>query len=247
MTSRTVLAIAALILTSFLTTANAGVYKCVGPDGSLTYSQTPCPGQKTTEVRTSSASPSADSLDCRHAGQFAFSVAQSMKRGRGSADIFDQYGGLEGMSKSAVNIVNYVYMYQHSSDLSADRIAALSGNKCKARAFGDASCEALPLRFIESIGGCDDDEDDEDDAQQAAAANVNNAQLQSATVAPATTAESSGLTRPGPEQDRSGDCKERLQKQIDNINSSMRSGYSSQQGERYRERLRSLREQMSDC
>ena len=243
-TSRPALALAAAILTSFLATANAGVYKCVGPDGSLTYSQTPCPGQKTTEIRTSSASESADWLDCRHAGQFALTVAQSMKRGRGSADIFNQYGGLDGMSKSAVNIVNYVYMYQHSSDLSADRIAALTGNKCKARAFGDASCEAMPYGFIETIGGCGDDEDDE---QPASAATVNNAQLLSGSPESAATAETNRQTMPRVDQDQSGDCKERLQKQIDRINISMRSGYSSQQGEQYRERLRTLRKQMRDC
>jgi len=247
MTSRPALVLAATILTGLLATANAGVYKCVGPDGSLTYSQTPCPGQKSTEVKTSSSSQATDSLDCRHAGQFALTVAQSMKRGRGSADVFNQYGGLDGLSKSAVNIVNYVYMFQHSSDLSADRIAVLTGNKCKARAFGDASCEAMPYSFIESIGGCGDNEDDEDDEQQTSAATVNNAQLQSETLASATTAESNRQARPRVDEDQSPDCKERLQKQIDNINSSMRSGYSSQQGERYRDRLRTLRDQMSDC
>ena len=158
--------------------------------------------------------------------------------------MFNQYGGLEGMSKSAVNIVNYVYMYQHSSDLSADRIAALAGHKCKARAFGDASCEAMPFRFIESIGGCGDDEDDE---RPASAATVNNAQLLSASPASGTTERTDRQTRPPEARDQSRDCKERLQKQIDRINSDMRSGYSSQQGERYRERLRTLRKQMSDC
>lgn len=233
------------LLLGVLTTADAGVYKCVAADGSLTYSQTPCPGQKTTTVATMK-STTDDALDCRHAGQFALSVARSMKRGRGSADMFAQYGGIEGLSKSAVNIINYVYLFQHSSDLSADRIAALSGKKCKARAFGDANCESMPFAYVEQIGGCDDDAEADGEEQQQAvvAGDLSPPDGTLTSVPPSTRLESTHFEQ---NEDRSRDCKDRLQREIDGINDGMRSGYSSQQGENYRERLRALRKQKSEC
>ena len=234
--------------------AAAGVYKCVAADGSLTYSQTPCPGQKTTTVTTVKSSNAGETLDCRHASQFALTVAKSMKRGRGSADLFSTYGGLEGLSKSAVNIINYVYQFRHSSDLSADRIAALTGNKCKARAFGEASCEAMPFAYIEKIGGCDEKDPDETQdpvevagAPTPAAENLATESLPMETLTAAPDMERSSQATSFDSNDQVASCKKRLQTQIDSINAQMRNGYSSQQGEQYRERLRALRKQMSDC
>ena len=43
------------------------------------------------------------------------------------------------------------------------------------------------------------------------------------------------------------ECKQAYRDQIDAIDAEMRHGYSSEQGERYRERLRSLTERMREC
>ena len=100
-----ILALAALTLSQDI---EAGVYKCIDTDGSITYTQTPCPNQVTTTVNTSSAPKASDTMDCKHANQFALTIARSMKSGRASADAFDHYGGFDGLSKSAINIINYV-------------------------------------------------------------------------------------------------------------------------------------------
>lgn len=242
------IALAALALSD---NAGADVYKCVDTDGSITYGQTPCPNQVTSSVNIGTAPKASDTMDCRHANQFALTIARPMRSGRGSADAFAQYGGLEGLSKSAVNIINYVYVFQHSSNVSVDKIAALTHNKCKARSFGEVNCETMPFAYIEQIGGCDEDGSE---AEQSSAGETDAMQralvlAEQPTAPPVSNTSSSSQARLSQKSDdeRRKDCKDRLQSEIDGINTSMRSGYSSAQGEQYRERLRELRSRQQKC
>lgn len=252
---RLTLSIIALAAFALSPDAEAGVYKCVDTDGSITYTQTPCPNQVTTAVTTSSRPAADDAMDCKHANQFALTVARSMKGGRASADSFAHYGGFDGLSKSAINIINYVYVFQHSSDVSADRIAALTNNKCKARSFGLVNCETMPYGYIEQIGGCDqDDDEDSPETDQINADDVSSLQQAQALAerpvqsgASETNAATRSLYSQKTDDERRSQCKDKIQSEIDGINTSMRSGYSSAQGEQYREQLRTLRNRMSDC
>lgn len=233
--------------------ARAGVYKCVGPDGGITYSQTPCPGQKSEAVQTSARTGGSDAVDCSHANRFALKTAKTMRTGTTSAQIFARYGGLDSLSKGTLGIINYVYGFRSNNDVSVERIASLTQAKCRARSLGDVSCEALPLSYSEPLGGCDADENDTDEAavstrteaSSAAAASTQPNTLSQKTINNNSRA-ANEAAREREEQSHVR-CKESKRKAIDAINARMRSAYSSAQGESYRERLRELRKQLRDC
>ena len=86
-----------------------------------------------------------------------------MQAGSRSDELFDRYGGLDSLSKGSINIINYVYGYRSNGGVSAERIAALTQAKCRARALGEVSCESLPLSYTDSIGGCDPEEEQDED------------------------------------------------------------------------------------
>lgn len=242
----TIQLLSALFLLAIYDEADAGVYKCVDADGSITYAQTPCPDQVSTTVRTTTSNRDDEPLDCEHANRFALSVARSMKNGSASSDTYMKYGGVDAMSKAAVNIVSYVHSFQHSDDISADRIAALSGNRCQARAFGAVSCESLPVRFTDSIGGCD--KDDENAGATPVANSSSTATAYSSDLGKGYTSTSSPRqSAAAPAEERRASCIESREAEIDSINDSMRGGYTSTQGESYRKRLRELRAAIKDC
>lgn len=237
----------ALLLLATSADADAGVYKCVDADGGITYAQTPCPDQVTTAVHTASSNRDDEPLDCEHANRFALSVARSMKNGSASSDTYMKYGGVDAMSKAAVNIVSYVHSFQHSNEITADRIAALSGNRCQARAFGAVSCESLPVRFTDSIGGCDKDQDPDATTVANSSAFTTASPPDLGAGRTATTASSSNQAAIVRDEERRTTCIETRKAEIDRINDSMRGGYTSTQGETYRKRLRELRTAINDC
>ena len=173
-----------------------------------------------------------------------------MRGGATSAELFGRYGGLDSLSKGAVNLINYVYGYRANADVTNERIAALTTAKCRAGAFGDVSCEALPISYTAQLGGCNPDADG-DPAEQHAA-QVGESQLK---VSPQESAlQPSGDTQRAFEETvranaekRRERCREMNQRSIDNINAQMRGGYTSAQGERFREQLRELRKKLRDC
>lgn len=223
----------------------AEIFKCKEADGTLTFSQTPCSKEAPVTVKASTSSTSE--LNCSYANKFAFATAREMQSGVASNEAFNNYGGLDALSKGSIGIINYVYSFRSNDDVSAERIAGLSQAKCKARGLGDVSCEALPLSFTESLGGCDAD-DTRDVAEE-----------MPATVAPAislgrassTSTPSTGVAK-RPVTAKAGEdpverCKKKYRDQIDAIDAQMRSGYTSRQGEAYRERLRGLTQKLRDC
>jgi hypothetical protein len=217
--------------------AHADIYKCKDADGNLTYSQTPCRKQESQKVGNS-ASKNTETSDCSLAGRFAITTARHMRAGSRSDEIFNRYGGLDALSKGSIGVINYVYSFRTNTDVTEERIGGLAQAKCRARSFGDVSCEALPLSFTEGLGGCDADHADE---------------TQEPSMATSAAIESSGAGRPAPKVDdsRSGEmtqqCKTQYRDRIDAIDAEMRRGYSSAQGEAYRERLRVLTQQLRGC
>ena len=228
-----------LLLTAVLYSADAcaDIYKCKDSDGNLMYSQTPCKKQEPQKVGTS-GSKSTETADCSFAGRFAITTARYMRAGSRSDEIFNRYGGLDSLSKGSIGVINYVYSFRTNADVTEERIGGLAQNKCRARSFGDVSCQVLPLSFTEALGGCDaDDADKTQEPSMAASA--------------ATESSGTGRSTPRVENSRSGEmaqqCKKRYRDRIDAIDAEMRRGYSSAQGEAYREQLRVLTQQLRRC
>ncbi len=210
--------------------ASADIYKCKDTDGNLMYSQTPCKKQASEKIG-STRSDSTQATDCSLASKFAFTTARYMRAGSRSDEIFSRYGGLDSLSKGSIGVINYVYSFRTNVDVPEERIGGLAQAKCRAKSFGDVSCETLPPSFIDGLGGCDAEEWKEAPAE--------------ATPPPARRA----IARVA---DSSNDevtlqCKTRYRDQIDAIDAEMRRGYSSAQGEAYRARLRVLTQQLRQC
>ena len=234
-------AIAALWLI-FAVPVHAQIYKCVDADGNTEYTQTPCAKDDSKSVQTSVVTSTASgdaAVDCRWASMFATDVARRMQAGQASDEIFNMYGGLGGASKGTINIINYVYRFRANTDVSVERIASLAGSMCKAGSLGDVSCEALPY-------GSDPERDRCDPDYEEAGAPYG---LEASSSPPAATAPSRAPIRVTTErsEEEVAACKKRYRDQIDAINARMRSGYSSEQGEQYREQLRALSRKLREC
>jgi len=210
--------------------ASADIYKCKDADGNLMYSQTPCKKQASEKIG-STGSKSTQTTDCSLASKFAFTAARYMRAGSRSDEVFNRYGGLDSLSKGSIGVINYVYSFRSNADVSEDRIGVLAQAKCRARSFGDVSCEALPPSFIEGLGGCDEDDWDEPPVKAAPP-------VASRTIVVANDSRNDEITM---------QCKKRYRDQIDAIDAEMRRGYSSAQGEAYRARLRVLTQQLRRC
>ncbi len=229
--------------------AHAEIFKCVAPNGELTFSQTPCPeeGSKVTVERTVKSS-TTDEAECQYAHRFALSTAREMKSGVASSTLFDRYGGLNAMSRGSVSLISYVYQYRTNDDVSAERVASLSVAKCKAKSFGDVGCEQLPDAYTSQFGGCEQVEENGGAAAipvaSTAASQPNYFQTPQQARATEQAQYRDTKTR---EKEQRAACKERIRDQIDRINSQLRAGYSASQGTRLRDRRRDLEEQMRDC
>lgn len=225
------------------TGAHAQVYKCTDADGSSIYTQMPCSSEQaaTGKSRSASAAP----LDCGYARKFAAWTARLMRGGARSDEVFNRYGGLNSLSKGSIGVINYVYSFRSADDVGVERIAGLAQAKCEAKSFGDASCEALPTTFTDGIGSCDP-EQESDPAMG----------MFDAGLVPDATSTSASETRVTPAANRAASsrsskdtqrCKKPIRDKIDVIDAQMRRGYSSEQGEIYRQELRVLTQQLRKC
>lgn len=244
--------IAGLLLVAALLMSDgtrADIYKCKDEDGNLMFSQTPCAREESVTVKTSRVSTS--DTDCTHANKFANATARMMRRGFGSDEVFDRYGGLGSLSKGSVGVINYVYSFRTNDGVSVERIAGLAQAKCEARSFGDASCEALPISFTERIGGCNagDEEDTATQTTQASDPQEIQAELPAAPAQDGAmdASAASRLQVGAGDEEITEQCKKKYRDQIDAIDAQMRSGYSSAQGEQYREQLRGLTQKLRAC
>jgi hypothetical protein len=213
--------------------ARADVFKCTAEDGGLTFQQTPCPEQKVEKVATQAAADKG--LDCSFANRFAVSTARLMRAGVKSDEVFGRYGGLDALSRTSIGVINYVFSFRTNDDVTVERIAELSGAKCRVGSFGDANCEALPLSYTEGIGGCDG----EGEVQEILAEESGVPQPFAATTTRSTVN--------GRSDEEIQTCKKHYRDAIDEIDAEMRRGYGSEQGEAYRQRLRLLTEKLRAC
>ncbi len=215
--------------------ARADVFKCTAADGSLTYQQTPCPEQKVEKVQTSASTTAAQS--CSQVQSFAVMAARQMRSGARSDEVFDRYGGLDSLSKGSIGVINYVYTFRTNDDVSIDRIAALTQAKCQARSLGEVSCETLPVSFTQSLVSCNPELEED-------RAIVREEPLNPAPAVPRQNRAAASTARSA---EMVAQCKKNFRDAIDARDAEMRHGYSSEQGEAYRQRFRVLTEQLRAC
>jgi hypothetical protein len=161
-----------------------------------------------------------------------------MRAGSRSDEVFNRYGGLDSLAKGSIGVINYVYSFRTNDDVTEERIGGLAQAKCRAGSFGEVSCEVLPLSFTEGLGGCGADELAETQEPATATPDVIENPIASGSAPRAGDSRSSELTQ---------QCKKRYRDQIDAVDAEMRRGYSSAQGEAYRERLRVLTQRLRSC
>lgn len=229
----------------------AEIFRCVAPNGELTYAQTPCPEKDSkVTVQKSATSNNSEGNECQHAHRFALATAQEMKTGTSSAVVFDRYGGLSALSRGSVSLISYVFQYRTNSDVSAERVAALSVAKCQAHSFGDVSCAELPVEFTNRLGGCEIDGEGTTSAIVGFPPSVAQPMpLQSSNASQRSriTQQASLRQARAADEQRRAECKKKIRSQIDSINSQMRSGYTATQGSSLRNRRRDLEDRMREC
>lgn len=229
--------------------AQADIFKCVATDGAITFSQSPCREEDSkVSVQASSRSAADEPADCEHARRFALATAQEMRSGRSSSIVFDRYGGLDALSKGSVSLISYVFQFRTNNDVSIERISALATSKCQSRAFGDVSCEQLPVSFTNGIDGCDDNEESSDDIELASvvqqAEPPQNEQREQQQNSALQVQKRQAEAR---EQEQQSQCRQNVKAQISSINAQMRSGYSSSLGESLKKKRRALEDRLRDC
>lgn len=223
--------------------ARAEIYKCKEADGSLTYSQTPCPNNDTNVVVSETGTEYAITvLDCRYANRFAQETANAMRDGAASTDIFDQYGGIDALSGGSISIINYVYVYRTKTNVSAIRIADLTEAQCLVAAMPNVACDDLPREFTDPLGGCDRDPDE----PFAIAMSKTTADTRAATVqvSTPTTRYEAAVPR---QAESAAACRARYQNEIDSIDARMRDGYTSPQDDALIDRRRDLSRRIGNC
>jgi len=142
------------VMTSHSPPTQAAIFKCTDADGSVSYSQSPCPtADQKQKVMPSSASNHA-SPDCRIANNFARRTVSQMRAGQSSGELFDLYGGIDALPRTAIGVINYVYSLKDNHDTSEQRITALSAARCSNGSYGRVSCDDFPYAFVSELGGC---------------------------------------------------------------------------------------------
>jgi len=119
--------------------AVAGLYKCEGPQGKISYSDKPCvKDQESKDVSRIAAAKSKTGPGetmCRKVQRFGTKVARAMRRGAESYNVMDSIGGTGAIDAVALQIVNYVYSFKSSSRYGPGRIGGLAYSKCMGGGF----------------------------------------------------------------------------------------------------------------
>ncbi len=218
--------------------ADADVHKCADADGNIMYSQTPCDAQSSANTNMAGFSSQSAAMNCSYANRFALSTARRMRVGTGPTELFNLYGGLDELSKGAAGIINYVYSFLTSSDVSAEQIATLTEAKCQAHSLGIVNCKALPSTYTETIGGCA-----AADEKRTVGAEQERPAVQ--------TAPTSNVVRTQIRPTQTNEFTERCQKwyrdSIEQIDAQMQRDISPEEGEFYQKELRELTQRLREC
>ena len=161
MTNISAIAFSCICTMALLTKAHASVYKCTDANNNVSYSQIPCAVEEKAEpvlnIRSKvNADSGADTdTDCRIANNFSLQIATRMRSGESSGSVFDSYGGIDAIPRTAVGIISYVYSHNNNLSTVPQRITALSAARCSAGSYGPVACNDFPYSFIAERGGCE--------------------------------------------------------------------------------------------
>jgi len=218
--------------------ADADVHKCADADGNIMYSQTPCDAQGNANTNMAGFSSQSTAMDCSYANRFALSTARRMRVGTGSTELFNLYGGLDELSTGALGVMNYVYSFLTSSDVSVEQIAAMTEAKCQARSLGIINCEALPLAYKKRIGGC---------AVAGEKRTVRAEQERPAVQTAPTSNVVRTQTKPMQTNEFTEQCQKWYRDSIEQIDAQMQRDLSPEESEFYRKELHELTQRLREC
>lgn len=220
-------------------TASAAIFKCVGANGEVSYDQSPCPVEDKTAKVINVGSKSKTKYNCRIANNFARRTAMSMRTGQSSGEVFDSYGGIDAIPRTAIGVINYVYTHKGNVDTGPQRITALSAARCSGGSYGPVECDDFPYGFISELGGCDAASMSTlTDKKSEAAKPVSDANGSTQAMGVRTTPDT-GLS--------SDDCKSDAQAQLNELFEQMRSGQSASSQGNLQEKKNNLQAQFGDC
>ena len=217
---------------------HADVHKCADADGNIMYSQTPCAAQVSANVNMAGFSSQSTAMDCSYANRFALSTARRMRVGTGSTELFNLYGGLDELSKGTLGVINYVYSFLTSSDVSVEQIATLTEAKCQAQLLGIVNCKALPSAYTESIGGCA-----VADEKRTVAAKQERPAVQTALTSNVVRTQ----TKPTQTNEFTEQCQKWYRDSIEQIDAQMQRDHSPEESEFYRKELHELTQRLREC
>ncbi|NND54961.1 MAG: DUF4124 domain-containing protein [Gammaproteobacteria bacterium] len=227
-------------------TADAAVYRCTGADGATTYSQTPCSAAAERVVVDKAPGSTGTSADCRVAEPFSRAVAKMMKQRLSKDETIAEFGGPGALKSGAGRLVNYVYLYGASPNMTQERIVTLTMAQCGSGAFGDVSCPALPNAYTEAGGGCEGEfsEFDADPQVNVFARNREKSDARARERSEQMSAQTDKMKADYAQRERSRQCREAIQRKIDQIDISIQAG-ADPNGHKLP--LRRLRKQQSEC
>jgi len=222
--------------------ASAAIFKCVGSNGEVSYDQSPCPVEDETAKVISVGSKSKTKYNCRIANNFARKTAMGMRTGQSSGEVFDSYGGIDAIPRTAIGVINYVYTHKENINTGPQRITALSAARCSGGSYGPVECDDFPYGFISELGGCD----------AASMSTLTDKKTESAKAAkPMSDANGStqamGVRTTPDAALSSDDCKRNAQAQLSGLFEQMRSGQSASSQGKLQEKKNNLTAQLSGC
>ncbi len=236
-----------IALSIISTNAIAKTYKCVDENGDIIYSQTACESDQKTDKVIGGNKRRVDAENCGFAERFAMKVTLSMRSGTGAQKTIERYGGINSLSKSTIGIINYIYSYADALDIPASKITALTVTKCKAKSFGDVTCEDFPDEFQVGVNSCDEEEREEALKQNKMRKRMN-VQDRTGIKLENDNEEANKKEKKKSEKKRIEECKESYDLQLENIRISMRKNNSSSQRDRLKDEKKELqKKRYSEC
>lgn len=123
----------------------AAVYQCKKEDGSIEFSDTPCPVDETSiEITTDRKKSKLPAEVCETAQRFAKILNRIMRTGNSSIDVVNELGGTNVVAPGVQSIINQVFSYRHNTSISSSRAGSLVMARCNNGAFGALSVEDFP-------------------------------------------------------------------------------------------------------
>ena len=120
-------------------TVHAGIFKCEGPEGGISYSDEPCAGERKSKdlpsIARGQSRQGPGEATCRKAQQFGRKVAKAMRAGVDSYRVMGSVGGSGASNPVALQIINYVYSFKSSHRYGPGRIGGLVYSKCMGGGF----------------------------------------------------------------------------------------------------------------